>query len=98
MALMGFRDARQLWPANAGICRGAALDLPSGEVIAADGIQYQPGEPTVLPLWDEAYVIVQLHDGMRWQATWQPYAQQWQTQRVEHSWFLPDVEHALPAP
>ena len=93
---MGSRSASV--PAGEGFCKGASLPLPAGEVIAADGVQYQPGgsgQLSVAPSWDEAYVIVQLHDGVRWQATWLPYAGQWQTQRLEHSWFHSDLEHAL---
>lgn len=95
--LMGSLDADARQVTHEGFCKGASLALPPGEVLAEDGVQHISGagvDRTVVPLFDEAYVIVQLRDSRRWYATWLPYVRQWETQRIDSPWFRSGTEDA----
>jgi hypothetical protein len=63
--------------------------LPSGRVIADEGVQYGCSgahETMVLPSSDEAYVVIRRADRTCCYVTWQPYSKRWQLLQVDGSW------------
>jgi hypothetical protein len=78
--------------------RGIALRLPSGAIIAEQGLRHLPdraGARTVQALMDEAYVVVRTNDNTHWYATWLPYAGGWDLLRLEDD-FPPAQPARLP--
>ncbi|HWY25523.1 MAG TPA: hypothetical protein VNX47_11425 [Nevskia sp.] len=81
--------------------RGASLRLPSGTIVAEQGLRHLPGSDgcrTVQASMDEAYVVVRTDPRSQWYATWQPYSGDWSLLRMEDELDTQTADLSVPAP
>ena len=64
-----------------GFSRGALLRLPAGQILAEEGVSR--GGRSVMPVCEEAYVVIRLNRSTHCYATWYPVAARWELQHIE---------------